>query len=256
MKRGEKMRLEGKKIIVSAAASGMGRAGCTMFAREGATVVAIDVNPQVVEVAKSIDGSVSALVADLSSVARCREVMAEAVGMLGGVDGLWNHVGLPGSGDVENLSEEDFALCMRLNIETNLAASGVVIPRMTGGGSIIFTSSVSGLVGSPFSPLYSTAKTGVVGLAKSLALRYAPQKIRVNAICPGPVDTPMLPQFVGRGVSAEQAAINRERLLTTIPIGRFGVAEDIAGAALWLMSDEASFVTGVALPVDGGYTAR
>lgn len=250
------MRLNGKRVIVTAAASGMGRAGCEIFAREGARVVAVDVNPAVEEVAAGLGGKVSAVVADLSSTGAVRDALGKAAASLGGLDVLWSHVGAAGSGDVENLTDEDFDFAVRLNLASAMFSAGAVIPHMTSGGSIIFTSSVSGLVGSPFSPLYSAVKTGVVGLARSLALRYAAKGIRVNAICPGPIDTPMLPQFVGRSGDAKEAAANRERLLAAIPLGRLGVAQDIANAALWLASDDASFVTGVALPVDGGYTAR
>lgn len=250
------MRLSGKRVVVTAAASGMGRAGCEVFSREGARVVAIDVNPAVKEVAAGLGGDASAIVADLSSTEGVRSAIEEAAGRLGGLDVLWGHVGAAGSGEIEKLTDEDFDFAVRLNLASALFSAGAAVPHMDRGGSIIFTASVSGLVGSPFSPLYSAVKTGVVGLGRSLALRYAAKGIRVNVICPGPIDTPMLPQFVGRSGNPEEAAANRERLLAAIPIGRLGLPQDIANAALWLASDEASFVTGVALPVDGGYTAR
>lgn len=250
------MRLSGKRIVVTAGASGMGRAGCELFAREGAKVVAIDVNPAVKDVAAAIGDSASAVVADLSQSEAVKAAIAEAAGRLGGLDVLWNHVGVPGAGEIEELTDEQFDFSLRLNLASGIFATGVAVQHMTQGGSIIFTASVSGLVGSPFSPLYSAAKTGVVGLGRSLALRYAPKNIRVNVVCPGPTDTPMLPQFVSRTGNAEEAAANREKLLSAIPLGRLAVAEDIARAALWLASDDSAFVTGVALPVDGGYTAR
>ncbi len=250
------MRLKGKRVVVTAAASGMGRAGCEIFAREGATVVAVDVNPSVTDIAASLGSGASAVVADLSTTEGVRASITEAVGRLGGIDVLWSHVGAAGSGEIEKLTDEEFDFAVRLNLSSAIFSAGAAVPHMAGGGSIIFTSSVSGLVGSPFSPLYSAVKTGVVGLARSLALRYAAKGIRVNAICPGPIDTPMLPQFVGRSGDPAEAAANKERLLAAIPLGRLGQPEDIARAALWLASDDASFVTGVALPVDGGYTAR
>ena len=186
-----------------------------------------------------------------------KDSIRNAIELLGGsVDILWSHLGVPGSDQIEDLSEEQFNFAMQMNILSAIASSGVAIPKMQNGGSIIFTASVSGLVGSPLSPLYSAAKSGVVGLAKSLALRYAPQNIRVNAICPGPVDTPMLIQFASRTGNLEEAAANKQKLLLAIPLGRLGQPEDIASAALWLGSDDSGFVTGIALPVDGGYTAR
>ena len=249
------MRLEGKKAIITAAASGMGRAGVKLFASEGAQVIAIDINPSVEEVAKEFNAQ--AIIADLSKVDVVKDSIRNAIELLGGsVDILWSHLGVPGSDQIEDLSEEQFNFAMQMNILSAIASSGVAIPKMQNGGSIIFTASVSGLVGSPLSPLYSAAKSGVVGLAKSLALRYAPQNIRVNAICPGPVDTPMLIQFASRTGNLEEAAANKQKLLLAIPLGRLGQPEDIASAALWLGSDDSGFVTGIALPVDGGYTAR
>jgi len=250
------MRLKGKRAIVTAAASGMGRAGVELFAREGAQVVAIDVNPAVEQVAGDAGPSVRAIVADLSGIDGVRDSVGRAVEMLGGVDVLWSHLGVPGSDLVEGLTEEQFDFAMHMNILTGLAATGVVVPAMGEGGSIIFTASVSGLVGSPLSPLYSAAKSGVVGMTRSLALRYAPKGIRVNVVCPGPVDTPMLAQFASRTGDAAEVEANKQKLLAAIPLGRLGQAQDIARAALWLASDESSFVTGVPLPVDGGYTAR
>jgi NAD(P)-dependent dehydrogenase (short-subunit alcohol dehydrogenase family) len=115
---------------------------------------------------------------------------------------------------------------------------------------------VSGLVGSMFSPVYSAAKFAIVGLTKSLAIRFAADRVRVNVVCPGLADTPMKIGFTGRSGDAAEAEANQARLLATVPLGRLCRAEEAAHAALWLASDDASFVTGVALPVDGGFTAR
>ena len=128
--------------------------------------------------------------------------------------------------------------------------------RLRGGGSILFTASVSGLVGSMMSPIYSAAKWGVVGLTKSLALALAADRIRVNVVCPGLADTPMKLGFTGRSGDPAEAAANEAKLMANVPMGRLVQAGEVADAALWLVSDEASFVTGVALPVDGGFTAR
>jgi len=250
------MRLKGKRAIVTAGASGMGRAGVELFAREGAQVVAIDINPAVMDVAGALGGSAHGVVADMGDAGKAKQGLERAVSLLGGVDILWNHFGVPGSASVEDITQEEFDFSLRLNILSGLVGSGTVIPHMKNGGSIIFTASVSGLVGSPLSPLYSAAKSGVVGMAKSLALRYAAQGIRVNVICPGPVDTPMLVRFASRTGDAAEAEQNKAKLLTAIPLGRLGQAHDVAHAALWLASDDSAFVTGVALPVDGGYTAR
>ena len=184
--------------------------------------------------------------------------VATAAERLGGIDVLWAHAGIPGPASVENLDLGEYELAIGLNLTSAVIAAGEVAKHMraAGGGSLIFTASVSGLVGSMFSPVYSAAKFGVVGLTKSLAQRFAPDRIRVNVICPGPIDTPMLPGFVARSDDKAQAAENERKLLAAIPLGRVGRPSEIAHAGLWLASDDSSYVTGVALPVDGGYLAR
>ena len=131
--------------------------------------------------------------------------------------------------------------------------------RARGGGALLYTASASGLQGSMFSPVYSAAKFGVVGMVKALAKRLAQEKIRVNAICPGPVDTPMLRVFVARPDQQSTQGMDKEELVLKrggqTPMNRPGKPDEIANAALFLLSDEASFITGAALPVDGGATA-
>jgi NAD(P)-dependent dehydrogenase (short-subunit alcohol dehydrogenase family) len=155
-----------------------------------------------------------------------------------------------------------FDLAVDLNLRTVLITTEAAIPEMRarGGGSLLFTASTSGLQGSAYSPVYSMCKFGVVGFVKSLSVRLAPEKIRVNAVCPGPIDTPMLRVFVARPDQKSTAGMDPEELVRkrahgAVPLGRTGKPEEIANAALFLLSDEASFVTGVALPVDGGVTA-
>ncbi len=143
-----------------------------------------------------------------------------------------------------------------------LVTTDAAIPEMRrrGGGSLLYTASTSGLQGSSYSPVYSMCKFGVVGFVKSLSVRLAPEKIRVNAVCPGPIDTPMLRVFVARPDQKSTAGTDpedlvRQRAGRAVPLGRTGRPEEVANAALFLLSDEASFVTGAALPVDGGVTA-
>jgi len=256
------MRLKNKLAIVTAAASGMGRAGCEVFAREGATVFAIDIDQgrlnEVVAGVEKAGGKAFGMVADLLDPEVCRKVVDEAAAQMGGLDILWNHAGIPGLRDVENLDLVEYARTMDLNIRTGLLMTGAAIPHMRkrGGGSVVFTASTAGLVGASVSPIYSAAKFGVVGMGKSLALRYASEKIRVNVVCPGPIETPMFPQFFDPNASKEAAADAQAKVIAAIPLARMGQAVEVANAALWLASDEASFVTGVALPVDGGFTAR
>lgn len=256
------MRLAGKLAVITAAASGMGKAGVELFLREGAKVVAIDVNAealaQLAAEAKARGQSVETLQADLSRQEVMRSSVHEAAARLGGIDVMWAHAGIPGPAGIEDLDLPAYDRAMALNVDSAALAAGEVIKHMRkrGSGSLIFTASVSGLVGSMFSPVYSAAKFAVVGLTKSLAQTFAPDGVRVNVICPGLTDTPMAFNFTSRSGDPAEAAANEKKLLAAVPLGRLCRPDEIAHAALWLASDDASFVTGVALPVDGGFTAR
>lgn len=256
------MRLENKLVVVTAAASGMGKAGVELFLREGAKVAAVDVNAErLAELAAEMNAAghkIETITADLSKPEQARSSINDAAEALGGIDILWAHAGVPGPGGVENLDMTAYDLAISLNITSATLAAGEAIGHMRrrGGGSIVFTSSVSGLVGSMFSPVYSAAKFAVVGLTKSLAQRFAADNVRVNVVCPGLADTPMKIGFTGRSGDPAEAEANQARLLAAVPMGRLCKAEEAAHAVLWLASDDASFVTGVALPVDGGFTAR
>jgi NAD(P)-dependent dehydrogenase (short-subunit alcohol dehydrogenase family) len=259
------MRLEGKIGIVTAAASGMGRAGALRFAREGAAVGAVDIDAAGVEaVVREIaaaGGRALGIVGDLRQDAFAREVVRRTTNAFGALDFVWNHVGHPGPAALEGIDMADFEIAIDLNLRSVLVTTEASIPeiRARGGGALLYTASTSGLQGSGFSPVYSMAKFGVVGFVKALAKRLAPDKIRVNAICPGPIDTPMLRVFVARPDQQRTAGMDKEALVRErgrqVPLGRTGRPEEIANAALFLVSDEASFVTGAALPVDGGATA-
>jgi NAD(P)-dependent dehydrogenase (short-subunit alcohol dehydrogenase family) len=155
----------------------------------------------------------------------------------------------------------DYDIAMDLNIRTVLVTTEAALPelRARGGGALLFTASTSGLRGSPFSPVYSAAKFGVVGLTRALAARYAPDQIRVNAVCPGMTDTPMLRTFVARPDQQSTQGQDKEAIVAQASagtrMGRAAQPEDIANAALFLLSDEAKYVSGAALPVDGAVTA-
>lgn len=256
------MRLAGKLAVITAAASGMGRAGVELFRAEGAEVCAIDVNAAALNaLADEMEGRglpIHTVQADLSKPQDARDSIHAAASKLGGIDILWAHAGIPGPPGIENLDFAAYQLAMALNVDSAVLASGEVISymRKRGGGSLMFTASVSGIVGSRFSPVYSAGKFAIVGLTKSLAQTFAPDKVRVNVICPGLTDTPMLAQFTSRRGDPEEAAANEKALMTQVPLGRRCRPDEIAHAALWLASDDASFVTGIELPVDGGFTCR
>jgi len=205
-------------------------------------------------------GTAVALTGDLRADGFARDIVRQTANRFGGLDFVWNHVGHPGPAAIEGIDMADFDIAIGLNLRTVLVTTEAAIPEMRarGGGVLLYTASTSGLVGSGFSPVYSMAKFGVVGFVRALAKRLAPDNIRVNAVCPGPIDTPMLRVFVARP-DQQNPTQDKEALVVQrsqqIPMRRTGRPEEIANAALFLISDEASFVTGAALPVDGGATA-
>jgi NAD(P)-dependent dehydrogenase (short-subunit alcohol dehydrogenase family) len=256
------MRLKGKLAVITAGASGMGRAASLRFAQEGAAVAIVDINEAAaIEVAneiKAAGGTAYAIRADLTNAQECRGSIADAAQKLGGIDIFWAHAGIPGTDVVEDIDLADYELSMSLNVRSCYLTVGEAVKhiRKRGGGSVILTASISGIVGSQLSPLYSAGKFAVVGLCKSLSLRYGPEQIRVNVICPGLTETPMLRGFMGRNASDEQALETQKKFVGMIPLGRVAQAEDIANTALFLASDESAYITGVAIPVDGGFTAK
>jgi NAD(P)-dependent dehydrogenase (short-subunit alcohol dehydrogenase family) len=258
------MRLRDKIGIVTAAGSGMGRAGALRFAKEGASVGVVDIDPVsveavVAEITKA-GGKAKGIVADLTKDEDSRRIVRDTASAFGGLDFVWNHVGHPGPASVEGIDMKDFDLAVTLNLRTVLITTEAALPEMRarGGGSLLYTASTSGITGSQFSPVYSAVKHGVIGFVRGLAKRHAKEGIRVNAVCPGPVDTPMLRVFVARPDQQSTQGMDKEELVVKrggqTPMGRPGRPEEIANAALFFLSDEASFVTGAYLAVDGGAT--
>src|SRR5437660_1475147 len=244
---GRSMRLTGKIGIVTAAASGMRRAGALRFAREGAQVAVVDVDAagvqRVVSEITAAGGTALGITADLTKDEDSRRIVWDTVSRFKGLDFVWNHVGHPGPAAVEGIDMNVFDLAIDLNLRTVLITTEAAIPEMRarGGGSLLFTASTSGLQGSSYSPVYSMCKFGVVGFVKSLAVRLAKEKIRVNAVCPGPIDTPMLRVFVARPDQKSTAGMDPEELVRkraagSVPLGRTGQPEEIANAALFLLS--------------------
>ncbi|MGE0421501.1 MAG: SDR family NAD(P)-dependent oxidoreductase [Reyranellaceae bacterium] len=260
------MRLANKIGIVTAAGSGMGRAGAIRFAKEGAKVGVVDIDQAAVDaVVKEIEtagGKAIGIACDLRQDDNARRIVRETAKAFGGLDFVWNHLGHPGPASVEGMDWKDFDLAVDLNLRSQIVTTEAALPEIKargGGGSLLFTASTSGLQGSVFSPIYSAVKFGVVGFVRALSKRVAKDGVRVNAICPGSVDTPMLRVFVARPDQQSTQGRDPEELVKlragANAMGRPARPEEIANAALFLLSDEASFITGAALPVDGGATA-
>ena len=255
------MRIENKVAVITGAASGIGRATAFLFAKEGAHVVVVDIDAQGgLETSRLIDaddGTSTFIQADLSKKDDAERVIVDTVRTLGTLDVLVNNAGIFKFGTVVECSEEDWDRMISINLKSVFLLSKYAIPEMVkaGGGSIINTASVGGLVGVENGSAYAAAKGGVIQLTKSMALDFGAADIRVNCICPGSIKTPMLQaiwQFEARGRSLEEI---QKDYLQGRPLQKIGTPEDIAYAALYLASGESRFVTGTCLVVDGGIVA-
>jgi len=252
------MRLANKVALITGGTSGIGHATATLFAREGARVAITGRNEQrgqeVVEEVKKIGGAAIFVRADVSSAADCRKSVDETVRAFGRLDILFNNAGVFFAHTALDCSEEEWDLQIDINLKGTFLMSKSALPVMLaqGSGVIINNSSGWGLVGGDKAVAYCASKGGVVLLTKALAVDHSRQGIRVNCLCPGDIETPMLPEDARfRGLKWEEyiaGCANR-------PMGRVGTAEEIAKAALFLASEDSSFMTGATLVVDGGGTA-
>ena len=247
------MRLENKVAIISGGSRGMGAFEAALFVQEGAKVIIGDVRDEEGrDLAKHIGSNAVYMHLDVTSERDWAAVVKEATDRYGKLDILVNNAGVSARGTIEETSVDDWDRVMGINAKGVFLGTRAVIPKMrkSGGGSIINISSQLGLVGmAESSPQYQSSKGAVRIFTKSAAIQYAPEGIRVNSVHPGPIVTPMTE--ARRSDSAVQQV-----MVSRIPLGRYGESEDVAFGVLYLASDEASFVTGSELVIDGGWTAQ
>ncbi len=251
------MRLKGKVALITGAGSGIGRESALLFATEGAHVAAVDVNEdslsETVSAVAARGAQVVAITADVSADADCRNMVEVAESTFGRLDVLFNNAGVmhPADDDAVATDEAVWDLTMAINAKGVFLGCKYGIPalRRAGGGSVINTASFVALLGAATPQIaYTASKGAVLALTRELAVVHARENIRVNALCPGPLHTELLMKFLDTDEK-------KQRRLVHIPMGRFGEASEMARAALWLASDESSYVTGTDFVVDGGITA-
>ena len=255
--------LKGKVAVITGSTAGIGRAGAIGFAREGAKVIVSGRNRQkgkeVVDTIKGQGGEASFIPADMLVVADIERLIKKTVDTYQRLDIFWHNAGIVGPDNVEDITEEIYDNMMVVHLKAAVFGAKFAVPeiRRAGGGSILFTSSVAGLKQASYSMSYSLAKTGLVMLARKLAVDLAKDNIRVNCICPGRVQTEMRIAIAGQ--KAKTMGINQKEWerkdIQRIPLGRYVTEKEVVEAALFLVSDRASSITGVALPIDGGFLA-
>src|SRR5918997_3560435 len=253
------MQLEGRVAVITGAASGIGLATARLFAREGAWLFLGDVEEEsgrrAAEEIGADGGEAEFVPTDVTSSNDVRSLLHGAVGRYGNLHIISNNAGIALSKPIPDTSEEEFDRIVAINFKGVFLGCKYAIPHLLEnpeGGAILNMSSNGGLVGRPGDPLYSAIKHGVMGLTKSLAVTYADKKIRVNALCPGAIDTPMLEGIIDSFDDREEGL---RRVLANSPTPRVASAEEVARAGLFLVSPPNSYVNGVGLAVDGGKAA-
>ncbi len=249
--------LEDRCILVTGGASGIGRAACLAFAREGARVLLSDVNlaggEETAAALRAAGGEARFVQADVGDEAQVEGLVKATVQSFGRIDGAFNNAGITGAvGPLHEIDRERFEQTLRTNLVGVFLCMKHEIRAMLaqGGGAIVNTSSGAGVVATPTLSAYCASKHAILGLTKTAALEHARTGIRVNAICPGSIDTPMLQRYMGNHPGIEKL------IRAGQPGGRLGRPEEIAEAAVWLLSDRASFVSGASIFVDGAAIGR
>jgi NAD(P)-dependent dehydrogenase (short-subunit alcohol dehydrogenase family) len=249
--------LQGKVVLVTGGGSGIGRATSILLARQGARVMIADYVPEgaerTVKMIKEAGNEASCLTADVSITSQVEMMVNRTVATYGRLDGAFNNAGIEGKMvDTAEYPEEVFDRIIAINLKGVWLCMKYEIPQMlkNGRGAIVNTASGAGLVGVPQLSAYNASKHAVVGLTKTAALEFAQKNIRVNCVCPGLINTPMVARMVDSG------GMNEQEFLAAEPVGRMGKPEEIGEGVVWLLSDAASFVTGHAMSIDGGFVAR
>ena len=249
-------KMEGKVALITGGSKGIGRATALAFAREGAKVVIADIAVEkCADTAKKITddgGEAHCIETDVSKTNQVRALIDEIVTLYGRLDYAFNNAGIEGKqAPTAESTEDNWDLVIDINLKGVWLCLKYEIAQMLrqGGGAIVNTSSVAGVIGYPNISAYTASKHGVLGLTKTAALEYAKNNIRVNAVCPGVIRTAMIERFTDNDPQVEK------QMAESAPVGRMGTPEEIADAVVWLCSDEASFVTGHPLVIDGGRVA-
>ncbi len=248
--------LEDKVILVTGGSTGIGRASALRCAEEGAALTIADINVEagraVAEEINANGGRALFVETNVAETDQVKRMIASTIEAYGRLDGAFNNAGIEGQfTSIVKMSEREFDRTINIDLKSVWLCVKYEIERFLlqeNGGAIVSTASVAGLVGTRGGSAYCAAKHGVVGLTKCAALEYARKRIRVNAVCPGVIQTPMVERMIA------ETGITRESLLDQQPIGRIGEPQEIGEAVVWLLSDRSSFVTGIAMPVDGGFT--